>query len=226
MKRDDGRNEELAPYPAPGYSKSKSILERLERFRDLVHYDHRHLARAVTPLDELLPGFDVNCRAVDEELKRQINRLIPLVDEDLERARVSDEISYKYVERDLNEPIKKKRQSRRYRLILNYHDLPDGLESYERVIAVIEQGIGAYTDRRDEAEKERFYPHYWLGWLLGLPVVVLQRAGLMSEGAASSLLVAYGWAVRLLFLLVLARLAGVPILEFFQRLLDKFLPAP
>ena len=144
----------------------------------------------------------------------QINRLIPLVDEHLKRAGVPVVVT----DRDTHED---------YQLILEYYDLPDEFEfgSYERVIAAIEQGIGVHTDRKNEAAKERFYPHYWLGWLLGLPVIMLQRAGLMSEDAKSRLLVAYGWFVRFLVLLVLASLAGIPIEEFFLRLLDKILPA-
>ncbi len=100
MSEQPERRRHFVP-PPPGYFRCKHLIEKLEKYQDLVRYDVRRSAElARRPLEELIdkdekiPTFLL--------LEREIRRLSPIVSDALEEAHVGMILSY--TEEDLRIP--------------------------------------------------------------------------------------------------------------------------
>ena len=197
------RNLRLA---APLYFECKKIIERLNLFKDLtLHYSpYAHGDRlASRSIEELIPEDELN---TDREaaFRQYINRLIPVVRRDLFYANVV--VNYTSITDEFGEEV---RQS--FDIILEFFEFlrrSPGRSSHNLIISSLDQGIGYYEDRKNRCFWDFFNPFAWLGYIVRIPLIVIEKAGIVPDkDAASKLLKFYEWLIRSLVVLLLALLA-------------------
>lgn len=195
-----------------GYLECNRRIDKLKRFQDLIRHRERWAIQIefARPLEDLVPAGTTEL-ARPEVIDQQIARLQPLVSNYLRRAVVETVFSYS----DPTLYPEKSKVVRKYDVIRDYFELPGGeLGSmrqhwFEKVMNILEQGIGMYQARREQALRDKFNPLVWFAGLLRAPLLVLDRAGLLeTEEAPSKVLMAYLWMVRLVFLVILALVAA------------------
>ena len=52
------------------------------------------------------------------------------------------------------------------------------MSAFELLLGAIERGVGSYLYRRKVALREMFNPINWIAYMLRLPIVILERAGI------------------------------------------------
>jgi hypothetical protein len=210
---------------APGYFATKRILKSIHRFQDLI----RHRERWAADLEFACPLKDVVPANVPEVLRAQyldgeILRMTQGVHHAVNFAGVPTGVYYG----PRNEADRESRRER-YDLILDYARLPkqdDAYKTFQAVMGVLEQAIGVYDVRLNQAKREIFNPVAWAAHLIRLPITVMERAGLVGhEKTVDMVLGGYAKFMRVamsVILILIALLLGVkiPWKEIVVRLLD------
>jgi hypothetical protein len=193
----------------PGFFECRRAIERLTRFRDLIIQRQRWapyitLAR---PLEELLPNLDP--QDGPREIDRAISHLTPLVARDLWRMDIDTDFTFPKSRPEIDDDTRKIRhRDVDVDLIKDFfrlpHDDPYG-RAFDLVFHALEQGIGAYTERKKRAALEKLNPLRWLAGILRAPIFVLEEAGYLTEKNRLALgilkvlwptaLVVFGWVL-------------------------------
>src|SRR5712692_2100369 len=199
-----------------GYLECARRIEILKRFQDLVRHRERwaHQIGFARPLEELLPEGTTELTQW-EVIDQQISRLQPVVGAFLALAGIGTVFTFLEPSFDREKSRVVMDPAGHYDVILQYFELPQGdlgrarQAWFEKVMNVLEQGIGVYEARRARALREKFNPLAWVAGILRFPVIVLGRAGLLdTEEGPSMVLRGYFWLVRVLFLMILTLLAA------------------
>lgn len=199
-------------YP-PGYFACKTIIKDLQKFQDLVRHHQRraHQIGFARPLPELIPGLKEKDPSTPELIKREINRLIPIVRRYLKVAGIEHQIQIRHTqeqreydfEKNIPKFIAKERQ---YDLIRDYFEIPHSGASFDLVMSALDRGIGYYSDRQKWALIEMFNPIFWIAFTLRIPFLVLQFAGIETEGKILAGI--YGFLIKTIMMLILVLIAA------------------
>lgn len=234
MDRSSARStppDEPAPTARPrqqrlttGYFECTRRIERLKKFQDLIRHKERYAGHLefARPLEELI-GKHENVLA-PLVLDREINRLIPIVHSYLLAIGLGLALTLRIPVEDYNDSgqLIHRMTERKLDLIRSYFDLPHSQYTYEKIMGLLDQGIGFYEARSQRAFWELFNPLIWLAWILKTPLFVLEHAGFPNfEGRVFG---AYAWTVRILMLFLIgglaARVWGIPSWDAILRLLQ------
>jgi hypothetical protein len=210
---------------APGYFATKRLLARIHRFQNLI----RHRERWAPDLEFACPLEDVVPANVPEiqrgqYLDREILRMMQDVHRAVNFAGVPTSVYHEH-----RDPVDNHEEQERYDLILDYFRLPrwdNGYKAFEAVMSVLEQAIGVYEVRLNQAKREFFNPVAWVAHVIRIPITVLERAGLAAhEKTASMVIGAYARSVQILMVIILVFIAvrlgvKIPWKEFVVRLID------
>jgi hypothetical protein len=185
------------------YWQCRRILAWLVRFKNLlIHKENIGIyLRQAPPLVELLPGvseMDARVVVIDQEL----NRLVPLVHSALERLTIPVVVTVSDYEHDLaSEPLQMKEVRKKYDLIGDYFQLPrDGgkrQDYFHLVLHTLERGIGGAEELKRRARLRMFNPVWWVAWVVGLPITILEMAGVPMDEATSKGITVVAWLLRL-----------------------------
>jgi|HubBroStandDraft_6_1064221.scaffolds.fasta_scaffold30862_3 hypothetical protein len=211
--------------PAPGYFATKRILKRIHRFQDLIRHRERWAAdlEFACPLEDLVPANVPEIQRV-QYLDGEILRMMQGVHRAVNFAGVPTGVYY-----ERRNPVDQENEREHYDLILDYQRLPrqdDAYKSFQAVMGVLEQAIGVYDVRLNQAKREIFNPVAWAAHLIRLPITVMERAGLVGhEKTVEMVLGGYAKFMRVamsVILILIALLLGVkiPWKEIVARLLD------
>jgi hypothetical protein len=189
--------------PPPGYRRSKSKLDRLERFKNLIIHRERWAGDvdAAPPVETLFADeeIDRNSFRTVQRIEEEIKQNAPLVFWDLQWAGVPTAVDHR--ERD---PVTGNVTVTKYDAITDYFRLPrhgDGQAAYEATMDVLHQGIGVYKAMAKQAKRNRWNPVVWLAHFIRLPITVMEYAGLTAHPKAQEMLVgAYAWFMRIAML--------------------------
>ena len=159
----------------PNYFRCLNALKKIKKFQDLVRHLHRwaYDIKLAKPLEDLLPK-DYQKGERHEILKREINKLVPLVSDALYYAKVNTGIESTQEQED---------DRKEYDLIHDIFDLPRGpsARTHELLMRSLERGIGVYEDRKRDALLEIFNPMFWIVWIIRLPIQILHLAGIKDS---------------------------------------------
>ena len=187
-------------------------IDALQRFADLVRHHQRWAPQMplARPLDELIPE-DTPPAQRHEVIEREIRRLIPSVTRALKAAGVAtvfrrqkEEMAFDW-DKGAHRP---KEIVTTHDVIRDYFNLPKGdsrerVQYFDLVLGAVEEGVGYYQDELNSAIRRRWNPLHWLGWVLSLPIRLLEEAGLKGEEMRSVAATVYTWVVKLGLLLLL-----------------------
>jgi hypothetical protein len=195
----------------PSYFRCRRVLEDLHLFQDLVRHHWRmpdHLT-AARPLRDLLPP---GTREDQHQLmmEQRINRLIPLVTEDMSVAGMKNEIIYEHSEpKRVAGHFEYNEKEEVFDVIEDYFDLPHRRDSFDAVMASVERTIGIYEDAKKTALLRTFNPLNWLAILIRLPLTIMERAGLAEDPQTHSKVASvYTWILKITMLILLLLLAS------------------
>ena len=134
------------------------------------------------PIEKLLPPFKDTFER-QHYLDAEIARLTPIVSLMLREVGLSTIFTRSNVNSH-GAPIPTKQES--FDIITGYLHAPFGSLDGQRIvgplITLLEEGIGTYLARQENARRELFYPTVWLAYILRLPITVLIRAGILPSG--------------------------------------------
>jgi hypothetical protein len=210
---------------APGYFATKRLLERIHRFQDLIRHRERWTPdlEFACPLEDVVPAKVPEMQRV-QYLDREILRMMQGVHRAVNFAGVPTSVYHEH-----RDPVDNHEDRERYELILDYFRLPrwdNGYKAFEAVMGVLEQAIGVYEGRLEQAKREIFNPVAWVAHVIRIPITVLERAGLAAhEKTASMVLGAYARFVQIVMLIILVLTAvrlgvKIPWKDFIVRLID------
>lgn len=214
-------------YRRMGYFACRRAVETLRRFKALVAYDyHLDSIDQIEPLETLLPGAPADPHRRGQMLSREIQRMVPLVSDLLHIACINTGMVMDRIETDPLTDQNPRRVNVEYDLLEHYGDAhhDKNLVDFNYLQATLERGIGVYDHKRRFEFRRLFNPLVWLGRLVGLPVRVLEEAGLGTDSASSRGMQIWAWAMRIAVLVIFVLLAtklGVSVP--WERLL-QFLP--
>jgi hypothetical protein len=192
----------------PGYLACNRVIERLRRFQDLVRHDQRwaHQIEQARPLGQLIPP-NLPEHQKHLAIEKELNRIIPLVARDMDRAGISTGITWttKEEEYDFEKSVPRFFDKKHTAdLVSGYFELPKGSrmrgQTFDMLLRSVDQAIGVYEHLRTYAIHRKFNPLHWAAFVLSIPVQVLELAGLDGAEVPSKLVTAYGWALRIVFL--------------------------
>jgi hypothetical protein len=192
--------------PWPGYWKTKLKLARMVRFKHLIVRRENWAGDADTapPLAELFPDENVqqgNFLTV-QRINEEIKETMLMVYRDLEAIGIPTVVSYEEYD-----PVEGKDVLRKYNLIMDYYRLPrsgDGHASYQAVIDVLLEGIGAYKGWFKQAKRELFNPVIWAAYLIRIPITVMERAGFGAHEKTQAMMLGwYGRFVQVMMAIIL-----------------------
>jgi hypothetical protein len=196
-------------YP-PGYFACRRVIARLKRFQDLIRHNQRwgHQVQFARRLDELIPK-DTELAKVPWVIESEINKLMPIISWDLRRVGIPTGVRWE--DRDdefemIGTSPKFKKVRCNADLISDYFELPregSNARFFDMVIAAVDRGIGAYEMLQRHALRRKYNPLDWIAFLLALPILVLERAGIASEETDSKLVTGYAWIIRILIAILL-----------------------
>jgi len=195
-----------------GYGAAKRTIKRLRRFQDLVRHHQRWASELqhARPLEELLPPNtpENHQRA---EIARQINRLIPMVVNDIRRVGIPCLVPFgnRLYDPERRAFVRDRETEETYHVIADYFDLPRdaSASASDRVMRVLEQAIGAYEHRLRAARWEWINPLAWIASILYAPLWILERATLIDPYEPPTVLTKiYQWIAQILFLVLLSLL--------------------
>jgi hypothetical protein len=201
------------PRYLPGYFRCRRAIDRLERFKDLVRHHQRwaHQIEFARPLSQLIPPVKEQHHE-HTIIEVELNKMIPLVSRDLDLVGIQTRVSW-----NTSDPEFDYDNSREKYVNHEHHrDLIDGYfemqreeprmrgQAFDLVLQKADRGIGVYEHLKSAAIHRTFNQIWWLAYLVSIPVRVLDHAGLGGAQADSKLVSAYGWTLRIVFLLILA----------------------
>lgn len=193
----------------PSYFESKTILDRLQRFQDLLRHDQRwaHQISFARPLKELIPELSDD-KSIDRMwlIDREINRLIPLVRRYLYFACIETVLIFekKDLEWDFEKSIHKPVELKKERdAITDYFELPHSGsgKTFDMVMHILERGIGYYLARKEKARRELINPLCWAAFFLRMPLLILHMAGVETSNKIISSI--YGWVLKVIMFFIL-----------------------
>jgi hypothetical protein len=173
-------------------------MQNLIRLREPWQHD---LARR-DPMIPESPGIDREIA-----LHREINRLIPWVTRYMYAACIGTVVNgYAPDEHFDGNVMVRRHVERDWDIFENYFGLPRQDDVFRFQIDALERAIGYYFALQERAFRELFSPITWLAFLVRIPIVVLERAGVPMEDASSRGVQTSAWIMRLaaIVLLVLA----------------------
>jgi len=192
----------------PGYFSCGKILNEFNRFRDLVlHYIPfaGYEEQESRSLKELLAKDIQETKQRYQTLKKNIDEMIPPIKKYLYRAGIETKIKSKGYE-----PGSLKIMEKEYDIILDIFQLPHRLDAeiYDMLISTIDRGIGFYKRLRKQELINLVSPISWIAYIFRIPLLIIQRTGLVTNDEGASLLLKlYIWVVRLIVLLILLLIA-------------------
>jgi hypothetical protein len=202
----------------PGFFRCRLILRDLRRFQDLIRHREQWDAADAQPLCELIPHLDTTQNAFrqSQEIDREIQRLMILVGGHLQAAGVSTIWNF----------MQKGGSVKKQDIIRNYFHMLDEPKSqrYDLLMEVLENGIGAYTFRKQRAAWEMLNPVCWLASLLSAPLRAAELAGwVRTKGQHSRFIetthkVVYALAILVLVLLAARLKVDIPWAELLKGL--------
>ena len=162
-------------------------------------------------LTELLPGVSEYDPGRPELLKCEIARLLPLVHTYLDWADIPTLVRRTepdtYHDKETGRLVMGEREVERWDLIEDYfeHAFGEGpsAATFNMLMQTLESGIGVYEAARDAAFRDLLNPLSWIAWLVGLPLTVLERAGLAGEASTSVVGRTYAWIIRVVMVALL-----------------------
>ena len=201
----------------PSYGQCLRVLERLERFQDLVRRREGWAPDygVGRSLEELIPEAAASPIQAHRLIERELNRLAWPISNDLDLLGIRTMVRWG-----------QGKDAKTVDLIEDYvagrHAIDDsGQRFYELLMIALEQGMGAYQAMMALAARERKNPLVWLAWMIRAPIFVLERAGLAEESTHSKVAEIYFWflkgALLLVVILVAARL-GISIKALLPQL--------
>jgi hypothetical protein len=122
-------------------------------------------------------------------LGREIARLSPIVFHFLDEVGISTIATYTINEMEpaaTGSAFRMVRKKEDRNILVAYLGMDpssvEGHNAFDLLMTTLEEGIGMYQSREKIAFREIFYPTVWLAYLIRLPVTVLERAGLITDG--------------------------------------------
>jgi hypothetical protein len=188
------------------YWQCRRMLAWLTRFKYLlIHKERMGIYLPETPpLAKLLPGVSERDAYV-QVLDRELNRLIPLVAAALDRLMISSVVTTSGYEHDLeSEKLRMKEVRKRHDLIDDYFELPQRTDYFDLVLQTLERGIGGAEEMKRRARLRMFNPIWWIAWVVGLPIRILEYAGVPMDEATSSGISVVAWLLRLTMFVAVA----------------------
>lgn len=173
------------------------------RFKNLIIHRERWSGDIdmAPPLAELFPGENVepgNFLWV-QRINQDIKQTMLMVFRDLEAIGIPTVVGY-----DEYDVAKGQEVLKKYNLIMDYYRLPrsgDGHGSYQAVIDILEEGIGAYKGRLKQAKLELFNPIIWAAYAIRIPITVMERAGFGAHEKTQNMML--GWYPRIIQIMML-----------------------
>jgi len=172
--------------------RSRRLLKRFEALTK--HYFHyatdMHPEAKLEPLNKLIRNY--NQALQYEQLNEAINKLVPLVYQNLDYMHAPTDFVYTETKEKFN-------------IILDFFRIDDGLrqERYELVIETLQRSIGVYDSIIGRFWRWRWWqPTYLVATIINLPLRVLSISGLNVENEKTSNL--YFWVVKSLLIILLA----------------------
>lgn len=204
-------NDEHKLIYSPNYFECKWAIERLKRFQDLIRHDKGYAdqVRYARSLVELIPEL-IKTKKIDEHwiIEREINRLIPIIQNDLHLAHIETLITHKTSDLEYDDEKgvhKPKERKSSYNLIRDYFELPNKHEFFEMIIKSVERGIGWYLGRERNAFIEIFNPLSWLAFFIRVPIIIIQKAGIETSNKVVA--ESYAWLIKIIMLILLIFIA-------------------
>ncbi len=134
------------------------------------------------PIEKLIPPFKDTFER-QHYLDTEITRLTPIVSLFLREVGLFTTFYRTNIDSH-GAPTSTKQES--FDILIAYlHASPgslDGQRMIRPLMTLLEEGIGTYLARQDNARREFFYPTVWLAYLIRLPITVLIRAGILPSG--------------------------------------------
>lgn len=188
----------------PSYFYCRYAIRRLQYFQDLVKHDRgREDTEDAKPLKELLPkNIPENKHRI--AIDRQINKLIPSIEDVLLKAHINTGIVSQRAEQEFNYDkirIEYKKVEEEYDSISNYFEIPHTYDAHRLLMQALERGIGFYEDRQRGALLDLINPLAWIAWFIRLPFWILGRAGMEDKNIVVDL---YKWLIRIIMFVILA----------------------
>ena len=134
-------------------------------------------------LDQLLPhaaGADPHERS--QAMIERFNQLIPLVTGYLDAAGITTKVTLDHPGELLDES-QDRPEPKQMDIVQQYFHSQLRVSVFEAgraLVAVLDQGIGHYSDAKDEAVRRMRSPISLLAWFVGVPLTVMERAGIES----------------------------------------------
>jgi hypothetical protein len=194
--------------PWPGYWSTKTKLERIIYLKELIIHDQRWSIdmQTVRPLKEVIPGITDDGLQRARRIKQEITQLVLPVTWDLNAMGVGT-----HYHRKKDAGVEQKQLRIDYDMLMDYHRLPregGGQQAYETVIHVLEQGIGIYQLRLEQAKRDLYNPLAWAAYAIRLPITVMERAGFGThEKTQEMMLGAYGRFMKIMMSVILVLVA-------------------
>jgi hypothetical protein len=181
-------NRPLFQQPWPGYWRTKTKLERLIRFKNLVIHRERWATSIdkAPPLERLVPDIPPQPFDRGQRIDQEITRIQRPVAWDLNMIGVPTGIYYQEYDAIEHRDVRTD-----YDAIVDYFRLPRDIQAhraYDTVMHIVEQGIGLYELRLKQAKRELFNPVIWLAYIIRLPITVMERAGFGGHEKTQELL--------------------------------------
>jgi hypothetical protein len=207
-----GSSSAVAPLPhlpwrvlKPGYFRSRAILKRLERFRQLaIHFDRwsGQMDDAV-PLETLIGPVPENPMKACERVGQEMNKLVTQIMFDMQLVGVRHTVDV--------QTILSGRKPMKLSLVADYQNFPQD-QQRKRFLSLMQRldfAVGAYTSRKRYAMWDWCNPLFWVGSAARIPMTVLEYGGLINTQEEHSKFVTfYVWFVRGVTLLCIVLLAA------------------
>lgn len=215
--------------PPPSYWACKRRIRILRKYQDLVRHQTRSQpdVRFADKLEDLIGPFKDPVERI-HLLEREIARLSPIVFHLLDEVGIPTIATYTVNEMKpaaTGSPFRMVPRKEDRNILVAYLQMDpssvEGQNTFDLVMTTLEEGIGMYQSRERIAFREIFYPTVWLAYLIRLPITVLERAGLITDGKTGAVFIAiYAGIVKVLVLVILgliaARLGFITWKDFFQ----------
>jgi len=199
------------PRYAPGYIQARRALEKIKRFKALIAHDQKwggHFQH-VQPLAELLPPNTLPERQ-QVVLEETINKSIPLVSYYFWLGGIYSEIGWtdNTMEWDYEKGDARPKNKRRSAdAVLDYFLIKRNDKNgalFELQMHACDQALGYYEDMLSISLRRKLNPITWLGFIVSLPVRILDAAGINSQDSQGPAMAIFGWVLRIAFLAALA----------------------
>ena len=163
----------------PGYFATKRVIAALKKFQNLIRHRERwaYDLPFACPIEELIPS-SIPAQQQGDYLDQEITKEMQLIQWNINAAGVQTAVIYNR-RNTINDQIR----NDHYDLILDYFRLPraeDSHKAYAAVMQALSQAIGVYEARLRQAKRELYNPVIWIANLVHIPVMILERAGIVE----------------------------------------------